>query len=274
MGDSIIVSGELTNEKWVESRLNLASLSDVIMPVKPNDAPFVPPPLVLPRLGDLQLHYDTREQGDLSIIEDVISGENMTRISMLDFPYNASPPSVDLVSSTGARNLSVPTARIRLNDDGIQTMMFLMNPVSASNNQYALDYGTNGNSILLGFTAADAWEFFVGIGDYVGDDPRPGTAIAAVAGDWQTVCYVVSVDGANKLNGYFNGSLSVGPLNKTFNLVQPAAVLDIGHVGLAAGFTGGFGAWLQWTTALTAAEVAQAHNFLRAIDAGYGLPEA
>lgn len=269
------VETELTNVTKVEVGFNLASLSEILLPgVEPNDAPFVPPPLVLPQLGDLTLHYDPREQGDLSIIEDVISGENMTRIPLLDFSYNASPPSVDLAVGTDARNLLVDPSLIRAGADGVQTIMVLMNPTSVSANQYALDYGTNGNTILLGFTVADAWEFFVGSGDFVGDDPRTGTEIAASAGIWQTVCYTVGADGAGKQSGYLDGALAIGPLNKTFDLTQAAAVLDLGHTNGAADFVGGFGAWLHWTVALTAAEVAQAHNFLRAIDPGYGLVEA
>ena len=260
------VETELTNVTKVEVRFNLASLSNVEM------LPGLVP-LELPRLGDLTLYYDPREQGDLSIIEDVVSGESMTRIPSLDFSYNASPPSVDLAVGTDARNLLVDPSLIRAGADGIQTIMMLLKPDGVIADQYALDYGTNGNTILLGFVDS-RWEFFVGVGDFTGDDPRTGTQMVATAGAWQTVCYTVDVDGAGKQSGYLDGALAVGPLNKTFDLTQAAAVLDLGHTNGAADLVGEFGAYLHWTVALTAAEVAQAHNFLRAINAGYGLTEA
>lgn len=250
-----IIQVELTNAKRVE-----VTMSE-------------PAPLVLPRLDALQLNYDTREQGDLSIIEDTQSGENITRVLGGDFTYVASPPSVALTAATDADNSLMPTARIRANDDGIQTIMMLWNPDNVINGQYAINYGGSGNNIILGFID-NRWEFFVLAGQFTGDDPRTGTQMVASAGVFQTVCYTVDVDGANKQNGYLNGVLAIGPLNKTFDLTQAAARLDLGTNNQTSDLVGGFGAWLQWTVALTAAEVAQAHNFLRSIDAGYGLSEA
>ena len=226
----------------------------------------------LPQLGSLQLFVDTREQGNTSIIEETVNGHDMRRTDSGTFAYRTGPPSVDIDSVAHPRAPTVPTARMRLNADGIQTSMILMKPESLTDNQYVIEY-SNGNNILLGFVDGQ-WEWFSGGSETTGDDPRTSTQIPATASVWQTVCYTVDVDGAAKQNGYHNGLLSIGPLNKTFDLIQPQANLDIGHTNGGAPFTGSFGYFLQWTTVLTAAEIKQAHNFLRSIDAGYGLPEA
>lgn len=233
------------------------------------------PTASLPQTGSLQLYYDASEQGDISIIREIQNNLDMTRVPGGNFTYTASPPSIALSAGIDAQRNSVPTARIRANSDGIQTIMVLMKPTTLDG-PYVIDYGSNGNNILLGGPGEgpNSWQFYAGISEHTGDDPRPDTAMPATASVWQTVCYTVDVDGASKQNGYLDGILSIGPLNKSFNLTQAQANLAIGHVNGGDDYTGEFGAYLQWTVTLTAAEVAEAHNFLRAIDSGYGLPEA
>ena len=91
---------------------------------------------------------------------------------------------------------------------------------------------------------------------------------------WQTVCYTIDVDGVNKQNGYIIANLNIGPLDKDFTLTPAATELQIGNANEGSDFTGSFGGYAQWTHSLSAAEVAQAHNYFRSTSAAYGLPEA
>ncbi len=233
--------------------------------------PLPPPPPSLPSLSTLTLYYDTREQGDTTIIDETQNALNMQRPGSASFTFRTGPPSVDMEAGVDAVNPNVDTSIMRANADGISTIMILIRPAN-SQLAYVTDY-SNGHNIILGFVA-DQFEFFVGGGESTGDDPRSSTQIPATASVWQTVCYTVDVDGLNKQNGYHNGVLSIGPLSKSFDLTQATDNFEIGHVAGGTDFTGSFGAYLHWTSSLSAQEVKDAHNFLRSIDAGYGLPEA
>ena len=234
---------------------------------------FVPPLLTLPATESLTLYYDATQQGDTSIIEEIINAQNMRRINSGTFTYRTGPPSVDMVSGTSARDPFITSSLIRANLDGVGTMMLLMKPEDVNTTQFVINTGEfndGKNNIRLGATDG-FWGWF---GTQDPDDPAANTEMPATISVWQTVCYTVDVDGPAKQNGYLNGALSIGPLSKSFDIEETSTFVDIGHLTELAPFTGSFGAYLQWTTVLTAAEVAEAHNFLRAIDSAYGLPKA
>ncbi len=163
---------ELNEAHVVETEL---SLTAVVVP---------PPPLGLPQEAALQLYYDTREQGVLSIIKDTKSGEHMTRIGGGDFAYTASPPSVTMGVGVNARNASVPTARIRANDDGIQTIMMLLKPDSTFSSQFVLfKFGSSARAWdhigVMSSPPKPGSNFFTAIeGNTSDDSERDGDAVA------------------------------------------------------------------------------------------------
>lgn len=226
---------------------------------------LVPDPQAgFPVQNGLTFFFDPRDQSDTRVRE--LEQDIDVSCDFVGGTSFISDPASILLDGDGdyCRTPSIPSTLGFGSSDNEHTLFVVVKPtLSGIVDSYVLDRPKNRADIIYGYLA-DQFEYFVeGLG-FSGDNPRTGSVISASVGQWQTIAYTVGADGSNKQRGYKNGTLVVGPLNKSFDLDPQDGSITLGNSSPGGNeFTGQIAHVFWWNRQLSDSEILDVHNWVR-----------